>query len=236
MHSPLATRRFSPAAIGAVKRLPDVVTRYLKLALEGGMTPDEVYGAAINVLISRGVPAYRLLMEELEQLSDLGVSAGAPFEEAVTMDDILDYYQGLYGEVPGNVALGSEHAPAAIEAYYLMRQAALEESPLEPRLADLMLSAINAAEFRDDFVKIHARFALNGGATAAQLTEAVACVIPFSGVAAWLAGANGVMAALGQPLSAAEFAANGALAWPVCDTLHQRARSRMRRFGMRSAA
>ena len=89
------------------------------------------------------------------------------------MPEILDYYRGLYGEVPGNVALGAQHAPGAVMAYYLMRQAALEESPLENRLADLMLCAINAAEFRDDFVEIHARFALKGGATAGQLTEAV---------------------------------------------------------------
>ena len=187
------------AAIGSVKRLPDVVAKYLTIAMEAGFSADEVHGAAINLLISRGIPAYRALMDALAVQEDSAVGPGVPFAEKVSIEGILEYYRGLYGDVPANVSLGSEHVPAAIEAYYLMRQAALEESPLEPRLADVMLCAVNAAEFRDDFVEIHARFALRGGATAGQLAEAVACAIPFAGVAAWLAGANGVIAALENP-------------------------------------
>lgn len=196
---PARDKALCAAVIGAVKRLPEVTSKYLTIAIDRGMTPDEVHGAAINVLISRGIPGYQALTEALAAISDAGVSPGPSFEAEVSMDAILDYYKGLYGEVPANVALGAQHAPGAVVAYYLMRQAALEESPLENRLADVMLCAINAAEFRDDFVEIHARFALKGGATAGQLTEAVACAIPFAGVAAWLAGANGLIAALENP-------------------------------------
>jgi alkylhydroperoxidase/carboxymuconolactone decarboxylase family protein YurZ len=184
------------AAIGAVKRLPHVTTRYLRAALKGGITADEAGGAAINVLISRGITAYRVFVEALAEVSDDVVTPGPEFTDEVTTEGILDYYKGVFGEVPPNIALGTEHAPRAIEGYFLMRQAALEESPLEPRLADLMLCAVNASEYREDYVEIHARFALRGGATAAELTEAVACSIPFAGVAAWLAGATGVIGAL----------------------------------------
>lgn len=62
-----------------------------------------------------------------------------------------------------------------------------------------MLCAVNAAEYRGDYVEIHARFAARGGASPAQLVEAVVCSIPFAGVAAWVAGANGVSAALASP-------------------------------------
>ena len=187
------------AAIGAVKRLPDVVIRYLKVALEAGLSPDQARGAAINVLISRGLPGYRVFLAALSELSDVPAGSGPDFTESVAIPEVLDYYRELFGVVPPNIALGAEHVPTAIEGYYLMRRAALEESALEPRLADVMLCAVNAAEYREDFVEIHARFALRGGATAAQLTEAVACSIPFAGVAAWLAGANGVIAAVENP-------------------------------------
>lgn len=184
------------AAIGAVKGLPDTVTAYLGVALSGGLTPDEAGGAAINVLISRGIPAYRVFVEALAEVSEEPVTHGPPFTEVVTTDEILEYFQGIFGDVPPNVSLAARHLPGALHGYFLLRQAALEESPLEPRLADLVLCAVNAAEYRDDYVEIHARFALGGGATAAQLTEAVACSIPFAGVAAWLSGATGVIAAL----------------------------------------
>jgi alkylhydroperoxidase/carboxymuconolactone decarboxylase family protein YurZ len=184
------------AAIAAVKRLPDVVTTYLGSAFDGGLTVDEARGAAINVLISRGIPGYRVFSEALADLSEEAPSPVQPFTQTLTTEEILEYFRGVFGDVPPNVSLGAQHVPVAIHGYLLMRQAALEESPLEPRLADLMLCAVNAAEFRDDFVEIHARFALRGGATPAQLTEAVACTMPFAGVAAWLSGATGVIAAM----------------------------------------
>jgi alkylhydroperoxidase/carboxymuconolactone decarboxylase family protein YurZ len=187
------------AAIGAVKRVPEVTSKYLGRALAGGLTPDEARGAAINVMISRGLPGYRIFVEALSGLSAAPPTPGDALTEQVTIEGIQDYYRGVFGDVPPNVMLGSEHAPSAVEGYYLMRQAALEESALEPRLADVMLTAVNAAEIRDDYAEVHARFALRGGATAAQLTEAVACAIPFAGVAAWLAGATGVIAAVESP-------------------------------------
>ncbi len=187
------------AAIAAVKKLPAMAEQHLGAAVDGGLTPAEARGAAINVLISRGVPAYRVFVEALAAVTDEPATPGPEFTGDVSVDGIIEYYRGVFGDVPPNIALGTENAPKAIEGYYLMRQAALEESPLEPRLADVVLCAVNAAEYRDDYVEVHARFALRGGATAAQLSEAVACSIPVAGVAAWLSGATGVIAALENP-------------------------------------
>lgn len=52
---PARDKALCAAVIGAVKRLPEVTSKYLTIAMDRGMTPDEVHGAAINVLISRGI-------------------------------------------------------------------------------------------------------------------------------------------------------------------------------------
>ena len=189
-------KQLSVAAIGAVKRNPRITTEALDGAFAGGLTTAEAWGAGINVLISRGIPAFETFVDAITMLRPDGAPVGDPFTDEVTTDDITEYYSNLLGTVPPNVVFGSKHAPLAVEGYYLMRQTALEESPLAPVLADLMLVAVNAAEYQADFVEIHARFALRRGATAAQLAEAAACSIPYAGVAAWLHGANGCIAAL----------------------------------------
>lgn len=186
------------ASIGAVKRDPSVTVPYMKRALDGGITPDQARGAAINILLSRGITAYRIFSDALHELIDDPVLPGEPFEEPPPLLEILDYYENLYGSVPSNVQLAADHSRGVLDAYYLMRVAALEESPLEPHLADLLLCGVNAAEYEELFVEIHARFALRGGATPTQLVEAVACAIPFAGVAAWRPGADGAATALAE--------------------------------------
>ena len=123
---------------------------------------------------------------------------GEPFEEPPPLTEILAYWENLYGSPPPNVQLAAEHSRGVSDAFYLMRVAAIEESPLEPHLADLLLCGINAAEYEELFVEVHARFALRGGATPTQLVEAVACAIPFAGVAAWRSGADGAARALAE--------------------------------------
>ncbi|MCP3976716.1 MAG: hypothetical protein GY720_19700 [bacterium] len=192
------------AAIGAVKRDPSVTIPYMKRAIDGGITADQARGAAINILLSRGITAYRIFSDAIHELLDEPVPAGEPFDAPPPLDEILAYYESLYGSVPSNVQLAADHSRGVLDAYYLMRVAALEESPLEPHLADLLLCGVNAAEYEELFVEIHARFALRGGATPAQLVEAVACAIPFAGVAAWRPGADGAATAI------AEFEGSGA--------------------------
>ena len=185
------------AAIGAVKRDPSVTIPYMKRAIDGGITADQARGAAINILLSRGITAYRIFSDALYELIDDSVPPGEPFEEP-PLTEILAYCENLYGSVPPNVQLAAEHSRGALDAFYLMRVAAIDESPLEPHLADLLLCGVNAAEYEELFVEFHARFALRGGATPTQLVEAVACAMPFAGVAAWRSGADGVATALAE--------------------------------------
>ncbi len=184
------------AATVAVKRDVTLAEQYAARAVELGLTADEVWGAGINVLISRGVVPHRIFVDAFALAGVRPAAEATPFTERVSMDEILTYYKDLYQDVPPNVALGAEHRPPVIEGYYLMRRAALDEAPLEGRLADLMLVTVNAAEYEELFVEIHARFAIAKGASVEQLVEAVACAVPFAGIAAWLPGANGIIKAL----------------------------------------
>ena len=184
------------AAIGSVKRDRELTRTYLRRAVDGGMTVEQARGAGINILISRGVAPHTIFADAMAPVATEGTPSGEAFSPPPDEADILAYYEGLYGEVPPNIRLAAEHSRGVLDAYYLMRTAALEESPLEPWLADVLLAGVNAAEYQQAFVTIHARFALRGGASASQLVEAVACAIPFAGIAAWLPGANGVIDAL----------------------------------------
>ena len=84
-------------------------------------------------------------------------------------------------------------ASAHLFALSLMRQWSLAENMLDAKHVELLLCTINAAEFSSRFVNIHANGARNAGATKAEITEAVVCAIPISGVASWLPGADGIM-------------------------------------------
>jgi alkylhydroperoxidase/carboxymuconolactone decarboxylase family protein YurZ len=192
-------KQLAVAAIGAVKRLDAVTRTALGRSFDLGLTANEAWGAAINVMISRGMPSLETFVAAIEAHRPGSAPTGSPFAEQVTTQQIMEYYDGLYGTAPPSVGFGARYAPDAVQGYYLMRQAALDESPLAPLLADLILVSVNTAELQEDFVEIHARFALRGGATAPQLAEAAACAIPFAGVAAWLRGANGCLAALESP-------------------------------------
>lgn len=57
----------------------------------------------------------------------------------------------------------------------------------------ILLVAINAADYKSDYVLVHAKGARAKGATEAHLVEACVSVIPFAGVAAWLPASEGIM-------------------------------------------
>lgn len=75
-----------------------------------------------------------------------------------------------------------------------MRIVVLRGGGLEPKLAELVLFAVNAADRRADYAAVHARGARRAGATEAQLVEAGVCSIAVGGVAAWLAAAEAITA------------------------------------------
>jgi alkylhydroperoxidase/carboxymuconolactone decarboxylase family protein YurZ len=179
------------AAVGAVKLNPVFAERYLGRALDGGLRPAQARGAAITILISRGLPAYGVFTEALrDQIPP--APARDPVFDVATFDEMLDYLRSVFGEVPPTAQLLADESLRAFEGYVLMRQASLNENDLESIWGELMLVAINSAEYEPEFVAVHARGARVAGATEAQLVEAAVCAIPMAGMAAWLPGAEGI--------------------------------------------
>jgi alkylhydroperoxidase/carboxymuconolactone decarboxylase family protein YurZ len=86
-----------------------------------------------------------------------------------------------------------DHCFPAMAAYHLMRQAGLEDSVLPAHHLELVLVALNAAEYQPLFVEVHARGARQKGATEAELVESCVCAIPIAGVAAWLPASQGIL-------------------------------------------
>jgi alkylhydroperoxidase/carboxymuconolactone decarboxylase family protein YurZ len=183
------------AAAAAVKRQPEVLERELARARELGLTLAHAEGAALAVMISRGESVYAAFAAALR--SCYGSRAGsAPPERpdfAVDRAAALAYFRRYFGSVPGYVELMADEAPRALEGYVLMREWALGENALPAKHVELMLCAINAADFAPRFVNVHANGARRAGASEAEIVEAVLCAIPISGVASWLPGAEGIL-------------------------------------------
>lgn len=186
------------ACAAAVKGHTAMTERELRRAVEGGITVDAVRGAGISVLISRGEGVFERFRDAAHTVlgpqTFVASPAMRPPVSPATADDAFAYFTEYFGFVPPFIELMAAHAPEALEGYVLMRQFALAENLLEPRLVELLLCTVNAAEFSTRFVDVHAGGARRAGASEAQVVEAVVCAIPVAGVASWLPGADGIAA------------------------------------------
>ena len=138
----------------------------------------------------RGEEAAGRLVAELLAHYGPPEPAGAPAQplDAAAAEAYFRDYFG--GELPERVALLAERSPSAFEGYAQLHRGVLRDGALEPKLAELLLCAVNAAEYQTAFLEIHARTARGAGATDAELVEAVVAVIPVAGIAAWAASAG----------------------------------------------
>ena len=186
------------ACAAAVKGHESMLRRELRRAVEGGITLDQVRGAAISVLISRGEGVFERFRDATAQCFDAAELVGSTPTRAegrvtdISVEDAFSYFTDYFGFVPSYIELMADHAPRALEGYVLMRQSALAENLLEPKLVELLLCTVNAAEFSARFVDVHAGGARRAGATEAEIVESVVCAIPVAGVASWLPGSDGV--------------------------------------------
>jgi alkylhydroperoxidase/carboxymuconolactone decarboxylase family protein YurZ len=191
---PAGLKALFAAAICAVQRDEDLLGHYLAVAQKEGVAADRVAGAAVGLLISRGVRPHALFVAAAERAYGGPVAMDAtPGPAEADVEDAYAYFRGYFGVVPDYVELLGERAGRALEGYFLMREAALGETPLPPRDMELLLCAVNAAEYQARFVAIHARGARRAGATEEQLVEATLTAMPFAGVASWLPAAQGVI-------------------------------------------
>lgn len=189
-------KRLFVGAICAVKRLPELTVQHLDAAFAGGLSDAQARGAAISVLISRGIPAHVVFIDALKEIRPgLEVADTAiPALDGVTVDTAVDYFAQYFGAPPDYIDLMARLLPRGLEGYYLMREAALTETGLGRKETELLLCSVNAAEYEPRFIAIHAGGARRAGASDAELAEAALCALPFAGVASWLPAAQGLLA------------------------------------------
>jgi alkylhydroperoxidase/carboxymuconolactone decarboxylase family protein YurZ len=178
-------------AISATKGRASDTTAWLKKALGAGLAPAAAQHAANLMLLSRGLEVSRLMIESIPESKEIAVEIEAA--PTPSRDEIFDYFTTVFGSLPARVSLLGEHVPAALVYYHLLRRSGLETGSLKPRISELMLVAVNAAEYQRDYIRIHAEGALKKGATEAQLVEACVCAIPFAGVAAWFPASEAIL-------------------------------------------
>lgn len=189
------------AAAAAVKGHEEMMRRELGRSVAGGLSQQHARGACIALLISRGEAIFERFSRAVDAAYGQHVAVDRRDPDDLpdaTVEDAERYFVEYFGSTPSYIETMAKRAPRALEGYFLMRQASLEQNPLPWKHVELMLMTVNAAELSQWFVGIHALGARNAGATEEEIVEAIVCAIPVAGVAAWLPGAEGI-AAGGQP-------------------------------------
>jgi uncharacterized protein (TIGR02246 family) len=191
---PAGTKALFAAAAAAARGHNGLLRESISRARAAGVPADQAWAAAAALVLARGDEVAGRLVAEL--LAHYGEPEG-PLPPSGELDRATarDYFRGYFGgELPDRVALLAESSAPVFEGYAMLHRAVLRDGALEPRLAELLLCAVNASEYQTTFVEIHARAARNAGATHEELVDAVVAVIPVAGIGAWAASA----AALGQ--------------------------------------
>lgn len=190
---PAVTKALLGAAVAAAKGYEPALHEALTRARNLGLTAAEAWGAAAVLPISRGeTVAERFAAAVLELFGPpVPREAAAPFEAG----EAQAYFAAYYGEIPKRIAFLDEVSPEAFAGFALLHRGALRSEGLEPRIRELLLCALNAADWQPVFLRTHALAALTVGATPAQLAEAVIATLPVAGLAVW-SGAAPVLAEL----------------------------------------
>jgi uncharacterized protein (TIGR02246 family) len=177
------------AAAAAVKGLPATLRESVAGAYTASVPAEELWAAAGALALSRGEEvAGRLVAAILARYGPPPDADGTTPD--IDRDDAAAYFRDHFGgELPERVGLLAERSGPAFAGYALLHRATLHEGALEPKLAELLLCAVNAADGQSGFVEIHARSARERGASNDELTEAIVAVVPVAGVGAWAAAA-----------------------------------------------
>ena len=190
-----STKWLFMSAVASAKAQPDLVERCLHRAAAEGTTRDEAEGAALTLLVSRGIPPFRLMADHIEKAFEDEATVGRPItQEAIDVDEVRRYAASVYGNVPERIELMAGELPRAMEGFLLLRRGGLRGTGLSAMDTELLLVAINSALYEEEFVTQHAAAARREGATDTELAEAVATAVPFGGLAAWRPGAAGIIA------------------------------------------
>ncbi len=187
---PAGVKALFVAAAAAARGNPRQLRSAVARARAAEVPAEQAWAAAAALGLARGEEAAgRLVAELLAHYGppEPGGAPAQPLDAAAAEAYFRDYFGG---ELPERVALLAERSPSAFEGYAQLHRGVLRDGALEPKLAELLLCAVNAAEYQTAFLEIHARTARSAGASDAELVEAVVAVIPVAGIAAWAASAG----------------------------------------------
>jgi alkylhydroperoxidase/carboxymuconolactone decarboxylase family protein YurZ/ketosteroid isomerase-like protein len=189
---PAKAKAMFAAGVAASKGHEELLRQYLTAARDAGLTVEEVWGAASVILTSRGeAVAERFAVAAIELF-------GSPVRVEATLnpdeDEAVAYVTDYYGAIPPRFAFMREVAPDAFVALYLLHRGSLRGEGLDPVLRELVVCAINAADFQPDLMAIHAGAARKLGATKQQIAEAVLAALPVAGMAVWSKSADTIAA------------------------------------------
>jgi alkylhydroperoxidase/carboxymuconolactone decarboxylase family protein YurZ len=194
---PATSKMLFAAAIAAVKRDKVLIDHFMSKIAASTLPLECVDGACVGVLNSRGVVPHALLAAARDihyEMVPAVVQTAPSWADEANVTSARAYFADYYHSVPDFVDLLADRAPTALEGLYLMRRATLSGTQMPEKLMELLLCAINAAEFQARFVMYHARGARRVGATEAELVEACAVALPFAGLASWPQAADGIIA------------------------------------------
>ncbi|MBM3678102.1 MAG: hypothetical protein FJW96_09510, partial [Actinobacteria bacterium] len=180
------------AAVAAAKGHEELLRAYLTTAREAGLALEEAWGAAAVILISRGeAVAERFAVAVIELFGSPPPSEPAL---AADLDEAVAYLTEYYGAVPPRFAFLEDVSPDAFVGLYLQHRGSLRSEGLDPIWRELVVCAINAADFQPDLMAIHAGAARKLGAPKQAIAEAVLAALPVAGLAVWSKAADTIAA------------------------------------------
>jgi alkylhydroperoxidase/carboxymuconolactone decarboxylase family protein YurZ len=112
----------------------------------------------------------------------------------VDVVDMLAYFEGVLHGLPPFVTLLAEHKPELLQGYYILRSENLREGVLLHKYKELLLVALNTSERYTEGARIHVVNAMENGATAEEVVDAMTTAILSGGVPGWIEGSKAFVA------------------------------------------
>ena len=150
-----------------------------------GATAEEWHEVLMVFVPSRGTAMY-IDGAAIAGLERVSVTEEADDHELPTGPEMLQYFQSAMGQVPAFVALLAEHKPTLFEGYFKLRSENLKDGVLAQKYKELMLVALNTAERYQRGAEIHARAALQCGASKEELLDGMTTAILAGGIPGWI--------------------------------------------------
>ncbi len=184
---PAKVKLFALYLIGTIHGHDELRARAMSRALQAGLTRDELIDGLMAGVLSRGISVLLRSLECFDHFPALeGAPDGANDERRASREEMLEYFAGVYGELPAWVAAMTAAAPDYFEAYYHHRARVIADGPFLRKHKELMIVAINAVDRYPFGVEHHLKGAFEGGGTSQEAIEAMLVAIAAGGMPAFL--------------------------------------------------